>query len=241
VKSSFYSEYRRKSNSVRFYLLTIVVCSIVLIGCAPSPTFIKSNIEQKQIKAIAIMPVVDKRNVVENTVQPHGSLSIIEELLSEKIMDKDYDVLLPGSVRNIIKEKRIENISPENLCSLLKVDGILFSELLDYNDVFFINHSLKMDFRLFDAKGDSLWINNIDASDKPYLSAIGYSLGWTIGISINSSISSEDKSAAILAGVAGAVIGYAIADGIVNETSRSIDGGLFSLPDGKGSGKEIIK
>ena len=185
------------------------------------------------------MPVVDKRNVVENTVQPHGSLSIIEELLSKKIMDKDYDVLLPGSLRNIIKEKRIENISPENLCSLLKVDGILFSELLDYNDVFFINHSLKMDLRLFDAKGDSLWINNIDASDKPYLSAIGYSLGWTIGISVNSSISSEDKSSAILAGVAGAVLGYAIADGIVNETSRSIDGGLYSLPDGKGSGKEI--
>jgi len=241
MKTSFFSEYRAKSNLVKFCLLAFFIGSIIMIGCAPAPRLIKSDFEQKEVKTIAIMPVVDKRNVVEDTVQSHESLSIIEKLLSEKIMDKDYDVLSPGSVRNIIKEKKIENMSPENLCSVLKVDGILFSHLFDYNDVFFINHSLKMDFELFDAKGHSLWINNLDASNKPFLSAIVYSLGWAIGISINKSISSKDKSPAIIAGMAGAVIGYAIVDGIENEMSSFIDECLYSIPDGKGGGKEIIK
>jgi len=98
-----------------------------------------------------------------------------------------------------------------------------------------------MDFELFDAKGHSLWINNLDASNKPFLSAIVYSLGWAIGISINKSISSKDKSPAIIAGMAGAVIGYAIVDGIENEMSSFIDECLYSIPDGKGGGKEIIK
>ena len=80
--------------------------------------------------------MIDKRNIDEDIVQSHESLSNIEELLSKKIMDKNYDVLSPGSVKDIIKEKVIENMSPENLCSVLKVDGILYSELFDYSDHF---------------------------------------------------------------------------------------------------------
>jgi hypothetical protein len=187
------------------------------------------------------MPVIDKRKIVEDTVQSHRSLSNIEELLSKKITDKNYDVLSPGLVKNIIKEKAIENMSPENLCSILKVDGIIFSELFDYSDVFFINHSIKMNFRFFDAKGDSLWINNLDDSDRPFLSAIGASLGWAIGISIDNKISSNNKLPTILAGVAAAELVYTLVDGLRNETSSSIDGVFHSLPLGKASGKKITK
>ena len=74
-------------------------------------------------------------------------------------------------MKDIIKEKAIENMSPVNLCSKLKVDGILYSELFDYTDQFFIHHLLKMGFRIFDAKGDSLWINDIDVSDRPTTTA----------------------------------------------------------------------
>ncbi|MBK9258068.1 MAG: hypothetical protein IPM42_21705 [Saprospiraceae bacterium] len=165
--------------------------------------------------------------------QAHESLSNIEDLLSEKIVDKNYDVLSPGSVKKIIKEKAIENMSPENLCSTLNVDGILFSELFDYSDVFFINHSIKMGFKIFDAKGDSLWINDLDDSDKPFLSAIGASLGWAIGVSIDNKLSSNDKVPIILAGVAAAELIYIIVDGVSDETSQSIDRVFDSLPDGK--------
>jgi len=237
VKSLFKLEYRMEINSIRIYLFTLFLCSIILIGCAPAPTFIKSDFEQKQIKLIAIMPVIDKRNIVEDTVQSHESLSNIEELLSKKILDKNYDVLLPGSVKNIIKEKAIENISPENLCPILKVDGILFSELFDYTDVFFINHSIKMRFKIFDAKGDSLWINDLDDKDKPFLSAIGASVGWAIGIAIDNKISSKNKLPTILAGVAAAELIYVIVDGVSNETSQSIDGVFNSLPDAKSTMK----
>jgi len=226
-------EYRIERNSIRIYLLTFFMFSMMMVGCSPAPTFIKSDFEQKQIKLIAIMPVIDKRNIVEDTVNSHVTLSNIEELLSNKIMDKNYDVLSPGSVKDIIKEKAIENKSPENLCSILKVDGILFSELFDYTDVFFINHSIKMRFKIFDAKGDSLWINDLDDGDMPFLSALGASVGWAIGVSVDNKISSKDKVPIILAGVAAAELVYVIVDGVSNETSQSIDGAFKSLPDGK--------
>lgn len=235
MKSLLKLEYRRERNSIRIYIASLFVCSLILVGCSAAPTFIKPDFEQKQIKSIAIMPVVDKRNSVEDTVQAHENLLNIEDLLSKKIVDKNYDVLSPGSVKNIIKEKAIENMSPENLCSILKVDGILFSELFDYSDVFFINHSIKMGFKMFDAKGDSLWINDLDDSDKPFLSAIGASVGWAIGVSIDNKVSSNDKVPIILAGVAAAELIYIIVDGVSNETSQSIDRVFKSLPDGKGT------
>ena len=221
---------------IGIYLFTIFI-STILMGCAAAPTFIKSDYDQKQIKSIAIMPVIDKRNIDEDIVQSRESLSNIEELLSKKIMDKNYDVLSPGSVKDIIKEKSIENMSPENLCSLLKVDGILYSELFDYTDHFFIHHSIKMGLKIFDAKGDSLWINDLDDSDRPFLSAIGTSLGWAIGVAVDNKISSKNKLPTILAGVAAAELVYVIVDGVSDETSQSIDKVLKSLPERKGSMK----
>jgi len=234
-------EYRRKSNSIRIYLLTLLIGSLILIGCAPVPTFIKPNFAKNQIKSIAIMPVIDKREVSEDTLQSHRSLSNIEEILSKKIVEKNYDFLSPWSVKNIIKEKAAENLSPQYLCSLLKVDGILISELFDYSNIFFVNHSIKMRFKIFDAQGDSLWINNLDDNDKPYLSAIGASLGWAIGVAVDNKISSHNKFPTILAGLAAAELVYVIVDGLTNETSQSVDKVFRSLPDGKGNGKAIVK
>ena len=241
MKSLFHSAYKTERKSIRLYLFTLFIISIGMIGCSSAPIFVKSDYEQKQIKSIAIMPVIDKRKIVEDAVQSHESLSKIEELLSKKIMDKSYDVLSAGSVENAIKEKAIKNMSPENLCSILKVDGILFSELFDYSNVFFINHSIKMGFRIFDSKGDSLWTNNLDDSDKPFLSAIGASLGWAIGVSIHDKVASKDKVPTILAGVAAAELVYAIVDGLTDETSQSIDKVFHSLPERKGISKETIK
>ena len=98
-----------------------------------------------------------------------------------------------------------------------------------------------MGFKIYDAKGDSLWINNLDESNRPFLEAIGASVGWAIGISLDNKISSKDKTPKFLIGAASAVIGYAIIDGILNEISMSIGKGLKSLPDGKGRGISIIE
>ena len=228
-------------NSIITYLIIFFICSMIMTGCFAAPTFMRPDFEQKQIKTIAIMPVTDKRNITGNTAQSYENVSNIEELLSKKITDKNYDIISPGLVKDIIKEKTIENMSPENLCSILKVDGILYSELFDYTDIFYINHSIKIGFKIYDAKGDSLWINNLDASNRPFLEAIGASIGWAIGISLDNKISSRDKAPKILIGAASAVVGYAIIDGILNETSMSIGRGLKSLPEGNGSGKKLLK
>jgi hypothetical protein len=241
MKLLFYPEYGRGINSIRIYLFTFFVFSIIMIGCTPAPTFIRSDFEQKQIKSVAIMPIIDKRKIIEGTVQSDKTLSNIEELLSKKIMDKNYDVLSPGPVKNILKGKAVENLSPENLCSLLKVDGILFSELFGYTNVFFINHSIKMRLKIYDAKGDSLWINDLDDIERPFLSAIGASAGWAIGVAIDNKVSSHNKVPIILAGIGAAELVYVIVDGIRNETSESIDGVLKSLPDGRRIGREIIE
>lgn len=228
-------------HSISIYLFIFFICSIIMAGCSPAPIFMRPDFEQKQIRTIAIMPVIDRRIKAEDKVQSQDNLLNIEKLLSEKIMDKNYDIISPGSVKNIIKKKANENNSPEELCLMLKVDGILYSELFDYTDIFYINHSIKMGFKIYDAKGDSLWINNLDESNRPFLEAIGASVGWAIGISLDNKISSKDKTPKILIGAASAVVGYAIVDGILNEISMSISRGLKSLPDGKGSGVGIIE
>jgi|ERR1035437_2069514 hypothetical protein len=223
-------------HSISIYLFIFFIGSIIMTGCTPAPLFIRQDYAQKQIRTIAIMPVTDKRNTTGDTAQSNESLSNIEKILSERITDKNYDIISPGSVKNILKEKVIQNMSPENLCSLLKVDGILYSELFDYTDIFYINHSIKMGFKIYDAKGDSLWINNLDESNRPFLEAIGASIGWVLAISLDNKISSKDKTPKILIGAASAVVGYAIIDGILNEISMSIGKGLKTLPDGKGRG-----
>lgn len=210
-----------------------IMFSIIMIGCSPAPTFIKSDFDQKQLKSIAIMPVIDKRNSADDILRANEDLLNIEKLLAEKIVEKHYDVLSPGSVKSIIEEKEIEDMSPENLCAILKVDGILFSELFDYADVFFINHTIEMRFKIIDAKGDSLWINDLDDADIPFLSAIGASLGWGIGIALSNKTPSNDKVPIILAGVGAAELIYLIVDSVSDETSQSIDGVFKSLPDGK--------
>jgi hypothetical protein len=212
-----------------------------MIGCSPAPTFIKTDFNQKQIKTIAIMPIVDKRNAVEDTSQLHRSLSNIEELLSKKIVEKNYDFLSAGSVKNIVKEKTSENMSPQYLCSVLKVDGILFSKLFNYSDQFFIKHSLKMDFKIFDAQGDSLWTNDLDDNDKPFLTAFGAAVGWGIGVAVDNKVSSGNKLPTILAGIAASELVYALVDGLTDETSQSIDKVFKSLPEQKRVGKEIVK
>ena len=234
MKTILHSVHKRARKLIKLQLAIFFISGLTMIGCSTAPTFIKSDYEQKQIKSIAIMPVIDKRILAEDTEQSKEVLSNIEELVSKKIKDKNYDVLSPGSVKNIIKDKAIEDMTPGNLCSVLKVDGILYSELFDYTDQFFIHHSIKMGFKIYDAKGDSLWINDLDDSDRPFLSAIGASLGWAVGVSFDKKVSSKDKVPTILAGVAAAELVYVIVDGLSNETSQSIDKVFKSLPDRKG-------
>ena len=107
-------------STIKRFLLFLIIFTMLMIGCSTTPTFIKSDFDQKQIKSIAIMPVIDKRNIDEDTVQVKESISNIEELLLKKIIDKHYDVVAPSTVKNLLKEKEIQNLSPKNLCSTLK-------------------------------------------------------------------------------------------------------------------------
>lgn len=224
-------------STIKRFLLFLTTFTTLMIGCAPTPTFIKSDFEQKQVKLIAVMPVVDKRYIVEDTVDVKESLAKIEELISNKILEKHYDVVSVNTVKNLLNGKEIQNLQPEYLCSVLNVDGILFSELYDYADDFYIDHSIKMHFSLYDAQGDSLWIYELDDSNKPFLSAIEVSLGWAIGVAVTDKISSENKLPTILAGVAATELIYAVVDGVSDETSESIDRVFKSLPDAKSTVK----
>lgn len=234
MKSLFHFEYKRGASFSSAGLFIIFILSIITIGCSTAPIFIKPDFEQRQIKSIAIMPLADKRNTSEGRDNSKESISKIENLLVKKFADKHYDVVSPATVMNVIKESTNQNVSHENLCSLLKVDGILYGELYDYSDIFFIKHSLKMSLKINDAKGDSLWVNNVDDIDRPFLTALGASLGWAIGAVVESNNSSKNKTPIILAGAAAAELIYAVVDGVTDETSRSIDKAFNSLPDAKG-------
>lgn len=215
-------------------LLFLIISTALLIGCAPTPTFIKSDFDQKQIKVIAVMPVLDKRNFAEDTAATIKTLTKIEELISKKIAEKNYHVISAGTVKKLIDGKEIKNLTPEFLCSELNADGILFSELYEYADEFYVDHSLKMQFSIYDMHGDSIWVNEMNDSYKPFMHAIGASIGWTIGVAVDNKISSENKLPVILGGVAAAQLIYTIVDAVSDETSQSIDNIFKSLPDAKG-------
>lgn len=222
-------------RTIKRSLLFLTTLTVLMFGCAPISTFINPDFEQRQIKVIAVMPVVDKRNTAEDTLNARESLEKIEELISKNILEKNYDVVSVSTVKNILNGKEIQNLTPKYLCSTLNVDGILFSELYEYADEFYIDHSLKMHFGIYDAQGDSLWINELDDSNKPFLSAIEASLGWAIGLAATDKVSSENKLPTILAGVAAAELTYVIIDGVTDETSESIDKVFKSFPDRKGT------
>lgn len=210
-------------RTIKRSLLFLTTLTVLMIGCAPTSTFINPDFEQRQIKVIAVMPVVDKRNTAEDTLNARESLEKIEELISKNILEKNYDVVSVSIVKNILNGKEIQNLTPKYLCSTLNVDRILISDLYDLTDVFYIDHSIKMHFSIYDAQGDSLWIYELDDSNKPFLSAIEASLGWAIGVVVTDKVSSENKLPTILAGVAAAELIYVIVDGVTDETSESID------------------
>ena len=220
-------------STIRRSLLILSTITLLMIGCSPTPTFIKQDFEQRGVKLIAIMPVIDKRNNLEDTLNAEESLEKIEELISKNILEKNYDVLSVSTVKNLLKGKEIQNLTPGYLCSTLTVDGILFSELYEYADEFYIDHSLKMHFSIYDSQGDSLWAYELDDSNKPFLSAIEASLGWAIGVAVTDKVSSENKLPTILAGVAAAELIYVVVDGVSDETSESIDKVFKSLPGAK--------
>jgi hypothetical protein len=221
-------------TSAIIFLSAVFISAVNLIGCAPSPVFIKSDFEDRNIKSIAIMPVIDKRDVSDNPKQQESDLPKIEELLANKMIEKHYDVLSSAKVKEALNDESIKNVPPENLCSELKVDGILFSELYEYSDDFYIKHSLNMHFNVYDAQGDSLWINDVDDSERPFLEAIGSSLGWAIGVAVDKKVESKNKIPIILAGVAAGQLVYIIVDAVSDETSQSIDRVFSSLPSSKG-------
>lgn len=220
-------------KDIRKYLLLLFTFTLLLIGCSPTPTFIKPDFEQKQVKVIAIMPVDDKRNIIEDTATAKQTLSKIEELVTQKLLDKNYDVISVNTVKSELDTKEIKYNTPEQISKTFNADGILFSELYDYSDELYIDHTLKMHFIIYDANGDSLWINDLDDNDKPFLSALGASLGWAIGVAVDNKISSKNKLSTILAGVAAAELMYIVVDAVSDETSESIGRVFKSLPDVK--------
>ena len=205
-----------------------------MVGCSTAPTFIRTDFDKTHIRSIAIMPVSDKRNVSEDSKLAAKNVSDIEKSLSETLIEKKYDVLSADSIK--IKTNSIQSgkMTQAQLCSMLNVDAILYSDLYDFSDVFLVNHSLKMSYKMFDAKGDSLWLNNMDDMDRPFVSAIGSTLSWGIGVSTDNNISSADKLPTILAGVAAAELVYAAVDGLSNEMAQSINKVFHSLPEKKG-------
>lgn len=224
---------RKIKSFIPFSLLVIFAFSILMQGCSSAPLFIKSDFEKKKISSIAVMPVSNRFSEAKEKDQVKNNISKIEESLVQTLTGKKYTVLSPESVKTALHKMEIENLSPEKLCSLLNVDAILFSEVYDYSDVLLLTHSIKMNIKLVGSTGESLWINNLDDNDKPFISAMGPTLGWGIGISNNKNIPSDEKLPTIVAGVAAAELVYTLVDVLTNETAKSINEVFHSLPSGK--------
>lgn len=237
----FKEKHQQKSKILRGSFTNSIIITIIIFfinGCASAPQFIKSDFAQKQISKIAIMPIVDNRNE-DNKEDSKEVLEYLEKLMAENLKDRDYDVVTADKVASIVKESNITDLTPKNLCAILKTDAIILGDLNHIKDIFFINHSLNMNLELYYSDGEKLWENKAEGSYYPFAYFLGYSLGYSGGVLLNKNMSSDLKSPAILGGIAGISIAAIISDALKDDIDGYIENSFYSLPLGKGSGKII--
>jgi hypothetical protein len=200
-----------------FYVLIVLIAFGLLgTGCSPRPVFLKPDYKNNPISRIAVMPVVDARTNIKDPEKANKELEKIQDKLSNKLMDRDYDVMKPVNSSLILNENGIkENEIPSNIpkiCNLLKVDGVLLSTLKEYNFTFMINSKIDMDLGLYKSDNDTLWIHQMKVNKIKWLACI----------------------------LTGVCIGF-VDELIADFPSDQFTAYFGSLPKGAGDGKEIQK
>jgi hypothetical protein len=228
-------------------VLTLIIFGILLSGCTPKPIFLRPDYNDRtSFKTVAVMPVVDSLAGTGSQVICHS----LSKKLEDKLKDRNYDVLSADNVvsmltANGVAENDIATLSPQNICRMLGVDGILTSSLTKYTNAFMIHHQLDMGLRLWNSKGDSIWIHRASGNEITAVNNVGYIVSGIIGAKsaqtstgsgVGKSSGEISDGAAIGIGVGVGLLAGMLVEAFRNFDNETLSGYFKTLPDGQGRG-----
>jgi len=224
------------------FAITLLLLGIYGCGSAP-PTFLQSDYENKTVETIGILELKDKSILTEEFQISKEDYKNVENVVFEEVQDRNYDVVGPLKYESfgIDAEKDLTKELIAEICEKEKVDAILFSSISKYEDNYLGQHTLAMNFKLFKADGDSIWVDKVDL-DKNGL------LGFVIFVGVFTATMlvypydpalepTTDVKLALGLGVG--VLGGLLGEALTNYISSAISERIETLPEGVGQGNRI--
>ncbi len=226
-------------KKVELFLVGLFLVGIYGCGSVP-PTFLQPDYENNAVKTIGILELKDNSISTDSFEISDEQLKLVESMVIEEALNRDYDVAAPLEYKSfgIDSENDLTREMITSICEKEKVDAILFSTLYKYEDSFLGQHSLQMNFNLFKANGDSVWVDKVDL-DRNGL--VGF-IGLLVGVTVSGAVQSNEMTPAsvmIPVGLGVGVLAGLILEGATNYISAAITERFRNLPEGIGEGNRI--
>ena len=227
----------------KFSVLFIVILGLCLFGCGTvPPEFLQSDYENNSVKSIGILELKDNSALNAETEITQEDFKNVENIVIEEVLNRDYDVVAPvqykGSGINGVEDLTRSKIA--EICEKEKVDAVLFPSISRYKDDFLGEHILQMNFKLYKANGDSIWVDKIELDKNGLPTFLLFVAGITVGsFAYPSDVVEPSTSTKLAFGLGAGVLGGLLAEGITNHISDAISERFGTLPEGVGNGKRI--
>jgi len=222
------------------FAITLLLLGIYGCGSAP-PTFLQSDYENKTVETIGILELKDKSILTEEFQISKEDYKNVENVVFEEVQDRNYDVVGPLKYESfgIDAEKDLTKELIAEICEKEKVDAILFSSISKYEDNYLGQHTLAMNFKLFKADGDSIWVDKVDLDKNGLLSFFLFVGTITLGVAVLPDDGTTSTDTKIVFGIAAGVLGGLLAEALIDNISAAISERIETLPEGVGQGNRI--
>ena len=224
-------------------ILLIIILGLGVYGCGSAPPiFLQSDYENKALTSIGILELKEESVLNDEFEISEEDFKSVESIVIEEVLNRDYDVAAPVIYKSYEIDSD-EDLTKEmifKICEKEKVDAILFSSISKYEDNFLGQHSLQMNFKLFQANGDSIWVDQVDLDKNSLPGFLGFIVGITLGVAIYpDETGTLSTSTRFAFGLGAGVLGGLLGEGITNHISTAISERFKTLPEGVGDGNRI--
>lgn len=228
----------------KFEILVISLLLLGVYGCGSAPpTFLQTDYENRAVETIGILELKGKTILNDEFEISDEDLKKVENNVIEKVLNRNYDVVGPIKYEKFGRDSD-QDLTKEliaEICKKENVDAILFSSISKYEDNYLGQHSLQMNFKLFKANGDSIWVDNAELDKNSLLGFFGLVTGVTIGMFVYPYGTGLEPSTStkLVIGLGIGVLAGLLAEGLTNYISTTISERFATLPEGTGQGNRI--
>lgn len=223
-------------------LLMSIILGLGVYGCGSAPPlFLQTDYEDKAVKSIGILELKEESVLNDEFEISDEDFKSVDSVVIEEVLNRDYDVAAP-IIYESYEINSDEDLSKEmifKICDKEKVDAVLFSSISRYKDDFLGEHSLQMNFKLYKANGDSIWMDQVDLDKNGLVGFLGSVVGITVATAAYPSDGIVGASTLIPIGLAAGVLAGLLVEGVTNHINDAISERLRTLPEGIGEGIRI--